>query len=221
MSVSKETVSLHRLRFTLRTLLIGTACVAVAVMLVLAYRQGRENQLLRQENLRLRNELGEIQVEPGDKDKLHAVAVPTAESMTWKWRIFVPAGRIFSLYSAGDEIPAAGESRASFSKLQLVSGQQTIVVTLHKDYRGQLCWHAQTPHSSSTFSTGSPEFTKLIEDDNFGSTSASVSSLTKVEPHHDLQLLRIRLFPTPPGGSVNSSQLSTAGPGAEITISEH
>lgn len=212
---------MSRFRFTLRTLLVATTLAAIAIALVLAYRQSHENRLLRQENLRLRNELGQIQVEPGDEDKLHAVAIPTTDSMTWKWRLFVPTGRTFNLYTAADLLPAAGENPSNFSKMQLDSGEQTLVVTLRKDYRGQWCWFMQMPHASNTFSGGSPEFTKLIDDGDFGSTYTTVLSLVKVEPRHDLQLLRIRLIPRPVGGSISSAQLNTAGPGAELWISEH
>lgn len=223
MIVSSENISTRRFRFSLRTLLVGTAAVAIVIAVILAYRQAHEMQLLRQENARLRNELGEILVEPGDENKLHAVSVPTSESMVWKWRIFVPTGRKIWLYVAPGELGPTGEPPKNFGKSTLFPGEQTIQLVLRKNYHDHWEWVVNLPKNANSFGVDSEvgsKMNKLLDADEIGSTSSGVSSLTKVEPGQDLKLFRIRILPYPPNHSIDSSQLSTAGPGAEIWLSE-
>jgi hypothetical protein len=135
MAVSSDSTTRSPFRFSLRTALALIALIAIGLALWLSYKQNRQNELLRAENIRLRNEVGEILVEPGDENKLHAVSIPTAESMLWKWRIFVPAGRTFWLYAAADELAAGGDPPKNFAKGTLFSGEQTVQLTLHKNSR--------------------------------------------------------------------------------------
>jgi hypothetical protein len=207
-----------RFRFTLRTVLLACALVAVGMALWLSYQQTRQNELLRQENARPRNELGEILVEPGDENKLHTIVVPTAESMTWKWRLFIPAGRSFFLHTTADPLPAAGENPTSLCTSSLSPGEQTLSLALRKDYKDRWRWVIKPTQGGSVELSASLETAKLADDGTFGSTSSSLTSLTKVAPGQDLQLLRYRIFSN--GTQVNSSQIGTAGPGVELWISE-
>jgi hypothetical protein len=82
----------RRFQFTLRTALLLFVLAAAGASLFVSYRQHSENQNLRQEITRLRNEVGELTIEPGAENKVHAIAVPVLEARTWKWRVYIPKG---------------------------------------------------------------------------------------------------------------------------------
>src|SRR5688500_10564334 len=98
-----ETSKLRRPRFSLLALIGLTTTIAMGIAIWLLYA---EIVPLREENRRLRDELGELFVE--DDTKVHAIAVRSTEDLVWKWRIWIPEGRRYNIHATGEQIPAKG-----------------------------------------------------------------------------------------------------------------
>ena len=90
-------------RFSLRGLLLATFLVAICISYWLKHRTLVETQAALEN---LRNEVGELTI--GDEDLLHAIAIPSFEGMTYRWRIHLPTDRKFSLKTAYGMIPESG-----------------------------------------------------------------------------------------------------------------
>ena len=63
----------------------------------------REVGPLRAEVRRLRDEVGELIVD--DPTKIHAIEVRQKDELTWRWRLWIPAGRTYVLRAVGEDIP--------------------------------------------------------------------------------------------------------------------
>jgi hypothetical protein len=66
----------------------------------------REVGPLRVEVRELRNETGRLSID--DPSKPHVVEVRTDDEFTWKWRVWIPAGRAYRVKLATQDIPAKG-----------------------------------------------------------------------------------------------------------------
>ena len=90
-----QQASPRRLRYSLRGLLLtaGVACLVLSNLVAM-----RELSRLRAENQRLRDRLGELTV--ADAARLHAIAIPPAEDLRWRWRLHVPETSTYGLYIA-------------------------------------------------------------------------------------------------------------------------
>ena len=130
----------RRFQFSLRTALLLIALAAVGISLWVSNRMYKQNEQLRADNIRLRNEVGEINVEEGGEYKLHAIRAPGDASRTWKWRVFVPAGHTFYLNAVLNQIPAAGDIAMPSSQVMIPQGYQTISLELRKNDRNQWQW---------------------------------------------------------------------------------
>jgi hypothetical protein len=138
-STNAPFASLRRrwLQFSLRTALIAMLLAAVGFSVWTSKERDKQNRRLQGENdalrERLRREIGELEIKEGDRDRLHAIAVPTVEPMTWKWRIYVPPSRSFSvnfiIHPVSDSnLPEKGSSFGS-----LRPGEQTMTIALRKN----------------------------------------------------------------------------------------
>ncbi len=92
-----------RLRFSLLTVLLVTTIVGMAIVVVM---QWRSLAPLRAEVRRLRNEVGDLSVD--DPTKLCAIQVNTHDELTWKWRVWVPQGKVYRVREYGGEVPKEG-----------------------------------------------------------------------------------------------------------------
>ncbi len=181
-----------RFRYSLLTLLIVTAMVAMGVAL---WRLNAELMPLREEVADLRRETGYLHVE--DKGKGYVVGVPTWDDMTWRWRIHVPEGKQLGIYHVENQIPSDGistkgiENRASAIGIPM-PGTHLVHASVRKNAYGewqlrlnaggvgvrsdidpgQTGWPESASRSSRTF---------LIEGD---------SDTTEIVPGEPLQLLR-------------------------------
>ncbi|HEY4235236.1 MAG TPA: hypothetical protein VGM76_17530 [Lacipirellulaceae bacterium] len=90
------------LRFSLLTALLLTAIVAMAMVIMLFWR---EIGPLRSEVRRLRNEVGTLSID--DETKPCAIRVRTVDDFTWKWRLWIPKCREY-LLKHDDSIPKQG-----------------------------------------------------------------------------------------------------------------
>lgn len=120
----------HRPRFSLLTLLL---LMTIAAMGIVIWPLWGEVEPLRTEVRRLRNEVGALSVE--DETKFHAIAVPTSDEFTWKWRVWIPPGRHYRVFYQGDAIPKAGYP-ASLGSISLgTSGEQWVEYRIRQDLR--------------------------------------------------------------------------------------
>lgn len=201
--VFAESISARRFRFSLRTLLIATALVAVVIALVLAYRQTNENEFLRQENGRLRGKLGELKIEPGTEDRLQVLIVPTVEDMTWKWHVHVPPRKNFYLASHMGKHIAAHGIPEQIEGMGLNPGEHLVTVAFRLNAKNEwelLVQNRSDAAASGGVSTGLPakDAKPLIEHHITYSECAGEGSISSTDPGKPLQLLRYRVFSTPP-----------------------
>lgn len=93
-----------RIRFSLITLLVTTALVAISISHIRTSRRLAATQSA----LRIaQNELGLLTIE--DAKDIHAIALPSPGGMQWRWRIQLPEGHTFRLrWAVGDSIPESG-----------------------------------------------------------------------------------------------------------------
>jgi hypothetical protein len=90
-------------RFSILHLLLVTAISGLAIALYLSQARLTEAE---QETERLHRLFGELTIT--DPSQVHVVAVPTAEGTTWRWRIYLPAGHDFGLFSHLGNLDADG-----------------------------------------------------------------------------------------------------------------
>lgn len=117
-------------RFSLRTLLLLTAIIALSVTVAMQYRELRP---LRKEVARLRNEVGELNVE--DPAKLHAIRVETDSELEWKWRIWIPENASYRLRADGGLVPAEGFPTGGGTMYLREPGEHVIRYAIRRDPR--------------------------------------------------------------------------------------
>jgi hypothetical protein len=99
----------RRLRFSLLNVLF---LLTIAGLGLVVWRQWQEVRPLRAEVRRWRDENGVLTIT--DPSKVYIMALPTLERMTWRWRIYVPAGRSYMLHT--------GQGSATHHQLYSTSG---------------------------------------------------------------------------------------------------
>jgi hypothetical protein len=124
------------LRFSLRTLLVLTAFVAMMVSLLVSTgnnrRLARINESLVAENRRLRDEVGELAID--DESRLHAIRTSADSYLEWTWRVWIPNGRKYRLRCVGRDVPGEGwPSGRGGTIMQLPTGEQVIQYRIRRD----------------------------------------------------------------------------------------
>jgi hypothetical protein len=181
-----EPIAPRQFQFSLRTVLVLVVLAAAVASLWLSARQHRENLRLRQENTALRNEVGQLTIEPGDENKVHAIAVPVLEARTKRWRVYIPAGRPIGL-----QVKSKSEYGSGSSWSLLSPGEHTIVASLRKDALDRWEWIIRSSQGSSSGETrpnASAIMEKLFDDNAFGGIGQSTQC---VELGADLELLKL------------------------------
>jgi hypothetical protein len=119
------------LQFSLRTALLLILGAAIFFSVWTSAQQRQENQRLQSEITQLKNERGELSVERGQEHKLHVIAVPTLEVMTWKWQVHVPAGRKFQCKAiVGTVLP--DRYPISASGFEIPAGDYVLKLSIHQ-----------------------------------------------------------------------------------------
>ena len=115
----------RRARFSLHTLLLVMAIVALAMAQFVALRRIREvearNQELFNENVKLRVEAGYLKVE--DRRKMAVLRLRELDELTWRWKVFLPKG-IWVIHSETSKIPQTGLTKPT--KYDAFGGNQEI-----------------------------------------------------------------------------------------------
>ena len=175
----------RRLRYSLLTLLLATAIIALSVTVALLYR---EVGPLRQEVRRLRDEVGYLSI--SDPTKLHAIQVDTSEELTWKWRLWIPEDQGYRLRSEGGEVPKSGYPSSGVTISRLKSGETWIEYRIRRDPKsGELRGSMRTPG----FAAGS-DVHDWVQWPRKRSTLDGVTSTTHVfVPGQTVELIRLRV----------------------------
>ena len=98
-------------RISLLSLLLLTGMIASWITTV---NLRREVGPLRQENRRLRLQVGELGID--DPAVLQAIGVETYVTKSWKWRVWVPEGRRLAVYVAVESVPKPGMPEIDFPR---------------------------------------------------------------------------------------------------------
>jgi hypothetical protein len=186
-----------RPRFTLRFALWVTAAVALGITAWLAARQFRENQRLRIENSKLRNEVGRLTIEPGQEDRIHAIRIPSFEKSTWRWRVYVPDGKTLSVKVTVGQIPVDGFPRKNFQD-QLPAGQHVLSVAIRSngDKWELVTYQEQTGFGHSRFHQLTSEDVQWLDSTAGGTASHGVTQTTQAgATDQPFLLLRSRFIP--------------------------
>lgn len=184
--MSDETPSRRKgARFSLLTLLLVTAIIALSVTVAMLYR---ELIPLREEVARLRNELGELNVE--DPTKLHAIRVETDNELEWKWRIWIPEGASYRLRGHGGPVPKEGYPTTGGTTYLRESGEHVIRYRIRRDPRDGR-WNGSL--HSPTGSVGK-DHQPWVEWSSRTSTSGGVGSSTRsYETDQRVEIIRHRV----------------------------
>lgn len=216
-----------RPRFSILTALLVLTIVALAVTV---WRQNSEVSPLRQEVRRLRQELGHLTID--DENKIYAIQVPSADSDTKRFRVYLPKNRKFVLCSRIHTIPGKklGHSRqewfatlgGSGSTATIDSGEFTIDVYVKRSDEKPDHWnlhHNINGHGGGLVGSKMP----WLNDRRAWTTSADVGLDKQIERDADegLVLFELRqgnLKEFPGGHSVAQADESKEQPGVMMWI---
>jgi hypothetical protein len=190
---------LRRLRFSLRGVFTFIMLLAALMALGVSYRVAEENRRVRSEITRLRNEAGELTIEPGNEHKVHAIKVPMLEPYTWRWRVYAPQGRPISLRVATESTYGDGKPAGSGSNmLGLSPGETLITLGLRRSPKGRWEWAMQaTDGAGSAEGRGGivldAEDAEVLVDNSSSSASGVYQSTSIAELGDDLELLNLKM----------------------------
>lgn len=190
-----------RARFSILTLLLITAIVALVLTVVQLYR---DLSPLRTEVQQLREETGQLAI--SDPAALQAIGVETYSDWAWKWRIWIPAGKAYSVHYAASDIPPRREYPANTRSFDLPAEQEgrEVVLTARIDRkptgefrlaisRGGMTSYLPVPEGASGWLTQGPKGSS-----HWG-VAASQQTAKLEEP---FVLVGMRAFMKSPTGSI-------------------
>jgi hypothetical protein len=205
----------RRFRFSLFGLLALTLIVALAASNYVAYRRLQEVEPALE---KLRNEVGELTI--GDDRLLHAIAIPSFEDSTYRWRLHLPKGRKFYLHAvAGSKIPEGGlprgASRDTFVSEHILvppDGEVLTTIAINKDQQGRWRLLASVASQSTFWKPLPDELQSWLETPNSRSAFAVARGKTISVPSGEpLVLLQVRKIRKLPGGGVTHEVRPTEG----------
>jgi hypothetical protein len=185
-----------RPRFSLRTVVL---LMGIAALLLVVWRQYVELGPLREENRRLRAELGALDVQ--DKSRLHAVQAPQPDEHTWKWRVWIPPGKHYRVAIAGAEISEEGFPKNS-GRIELVGeGEEFLTYRIVRDPRTN-SWQGTLTFADASIGAYPSHW---VEWSNISKSTKSVGNVTAIaEPGEPLMLIRCRVAEAITGNSFPS-----------------
>lgn len=195
-----------RPRFSIFSALLLMTILALTIVVVQLWR---EVSPLRADVRRLRDEVGALSVD--DKTKLHAIRVRTPDEFVWKWRIWIPEGRVYQLKQAGDKIPKQGFPATNGSIRLDTPGEIWVEYRIMPDPVSGL-WMDHLSTSSASVGSSSQEW---VNWKRRTSTGEGVSYTTKAgEPADKMILARERVSQS----VTNSSQIENPSAGFMIWL---
>jgi hypothetical protein len=217
-----------RIRFSLRTffLFLFFACL-IGSNIFTASRNKRLNQELNEKTQlidKLQAELGHLVIT--DPKKLHAVAIPTYEALTWRWRLHVPTEGKYRIRLATHEIPENGIPTSPYA-VDLKGGEYEFTAAIRKggndDWAMNMVFAEQLPSGGRSSlrhtSPMTPEDSKWAAEGSGSSTGqAGLFGTASVNRGETMELLRIRAMKKARGGS--SSTVPEPSDGVIIWIEE-
>lgn len=187
----------YRMRFSLRTLGLMIALVALIVTVAMMYR---ELAPLREEVRRLRNEAGILEV--SDESRVHAIGVETYQQKAWKWRIWCPKGERVFVKLATAHIPeqargnqpliGTATGQLEINRRNAVGAEVEVSLAPEKNLDGTVRWnlreggvikHLRVPDDASDW---------LLKGCDGWSGGGTMTRTTSKERDQPLQLLWLR-----------------------------
>ena len=188
-----------RPRLSLRTALLLTTIFALSILVI---RLWQEVGPLRTEVRRLRDLTGVLSIE--DPSKIYAIQVQTVDDLTWKWRVWVPAGRRIFAKSCWGNVP-----RDSFPHpdgvIQLSGGDNWITLSARKD-PGDGSWKGITATGGAKTSSPIGQSHAWLDQVSHGADFYGVGMSTALwlDEGKPFLLLNYRVPSDPGSGAVNS-----------------
>ncbi|MCO6044501.1 hypothetical protein NG895_11350 [Aeoliella sp. ICT_H6.2] len=201
-------------RFSLRTLLLATVFLAMALAIVVL---SWELIPLRAEVQRLRDEAGYLTIE--DPTKLHAIRLESESPLVWRWKVWVPAGpgKVWMGAKVGD-IPAADQMQVLGGVGTLRHDAQELIVTVAVFQDLDEKWKLSVRFGGSQSKRVLTEEQLSAMRDQSSSFGSGVGANTQVcDDEGPLVLLRRRFIPK--GVNVEGGEyLKTSGSGILVWI---
>jgi hypothetical protein len=188
-----------RPRLSLRTALLLTTIVALSILVI---RLWQEVGPLRTEVRRLRDLTGVLSIE--DPAKVYAIQVQTLDDLTWKWRVWVPAGRRIFAKSCWGNVP-----RDSFPHpdgiIQLREGDNWVTLSARKD-PGDGSWKGvmATEGAKASSPIGQPQTWLDKVSRGAGTYGVGMSTAVWLDEAKPLLLLNYRVLPDSSSGAAKS-----------------
>ncbi len=105
------------------SLLTALLLITITGMAIKIVQLRLEVDPLRRDLRILRKAIGQLSIE--DESKLHAMAVPTLQDLTWSWRVWIPQGRPVTLHYQWGNVPRKGVP-SKRNSVTLPPGEQSI-----------------------------------------------------------------------------------------------
>ena len=202
---------------------LSSLCVVVAVACVAAAWYGmrrRERAAVQraatlaetvkkqqEEISRLRGELGYLTIT--DRGKVHIIQLDAREDYHWRWRVYLPPGKKWSLCEAFGRVPPLGYENMQHGWSSIPEGEHTIEVYFDRDENGQRRFVVRRGTGRTSMTVDDDQFEQLISAGY--STSTAGSSKTELsDVGGPIQLIRLRAHRELPGGPPGARSFVTS-----------
>lgn len=91
-----------RPRFSILNLVLLMTVIGMGVQI---WRLNAESAILRAEAVRYRQQLGHLSIPQSESDKIHAIRVESEEDHEWRYRIYLPEGHKYRLFTRVGVLP--------------------------------------------------------------------------------------------------------------------
>ena len=175
-------------RFSLASLLLLTAIVALVIALIVAKRTWKAEVA---ELQTLRDIAGHLTI--SDPNNVHVIGVPTVGAHHWRWRVYLPETQDYLLHLVTGKVPREGvpanreapQVRSGFPK----SGEFLLTAALEQDRDGDWVLSASVPKRDFSHPIENPVW---LESGGHGVTAIEPGETRSVDPGTPLVLLRLR-----------------------------
>lgn len=184
-----------RFAFSLRALLVAVGFIVLAVS---HFYTSLELSNVRSENILLRQEVERFPLE--DERRLHAAALLSPDSLTWRWRLYVPSDGKFVLRVEHKNLPESGfPTPAGWVGDELPAGEVLVTVTVHQDADRNWWLVTMAPTVRHRFKI-LPANAGWLGPPDYGHWQEGTKGVTVFSPGERALLLRARQSLNVPGG---------------------